>query len=205
MIMDTFPKTVTLKDGRKVVLRPLAGNDSSRLHAFFVSLPEEDRIFLQHDVTDPQVARRWTEQLDLAHVFPLVAVDGDKIVADGTLHVVTHGWMQHVGQIRLATARTHRHAGLGVFLVRELVAVASERKLEKLQAQFIEDDIGAVKMFEAVGFKRTAVIKDIAKDKTGQNRNLLVMLNDVSDLERRMEDWIQDSMIPAFRVPGAGE
>ncbi len=85
-----------------------------------------------------------------------------------------------------------------------LVSVASERNLEKLQAEVIEDDISAVKMFDAVGFKRIAVLKDMVKDTKGKDRNLLVMLNDVANLGRTMEDWIQDSMIPAFRVPGAG-
>ncbi len=204
MLADTYPKTATLKDAREVVLRPLARNDFNRLHAFFLALPEEDRIFLQHDVRDPEVARRWTDQLDLERVFPLVALDGDRIVADGTLHITPHGWMRHVGHMRLVTAKTHRRIGLGVLIARELVALAVERNLEKLQAHVIEDDVGAVKMLDAAGFEKAAVLQDIAKDINGRTRSVLVMLNDVANLGRAMEDWIQDSMIPAFRVPGAG-
>jgi len=204
MFQSSYPRLATLTDGRTVALRPLTRDDFAPLHAFFLALPDEDRIFLRHDVCDPDVVRRWTDQIDFERVLPLVAVDGDKIVGDGTLHIASHGWMQHVGNVRLVTARTHRHVGLGRAIARELVAIAESKNIEKLQAEFIEDDIGAVKMFEAVGFKRLAVLKDVVKDIHGQPRNLLLMMSSVSDLERVMEDWIQDSMIPAFRVPGGG-
>lgn len=204
MFEDVYPKTAALKDGRSITLRLLARNDFDRLHAFFLALPEEDRIFLRHDVCDPDVVRKWTEQIDFERVIPLVAVDRDEIVGDGTLHMVSHGWMQHVANIRMVTARTHRRLGLGGLIARELVAIAEAKNIEKLQAEFIEDDVGAVKMFEAVGFKRLAVLKDMVRDIHGKERNLLVMLSNVADLGRVMEDWIQDSMIPAFRVPGGG-
>lgn len=204
MFEDLYPKTVTLRDGRDVVLRPLARDDFDALHAFFRALPEEDRIYLRHDVCDPDVVRKWTEQLDFDRVVSLVAVDADQIVGDGTLHMAAHGWMRHVANIRLVTASSHRRRGLGGLIARELVAIAETKNIEKLQAQFIEDDAGAVKMFEAVGFKRMAVLKEMVKDKNGKKRNLLIMASDVSDLGRIMEDWIQDSMIPAFRLPGGG-
>ena len=205
MFPDSYPKTVRLKDGRSVVLRPLASDDYDRLHAFFLALAAEDRLFLRDDVTDPKLVRKWTEQIDLERVIPLVAVDGDRIIADGTLHMTTHGWTRHVGHIRLVTASTHRRRGLGVLIVRELVAIAAECKLDKLQAYVIEDDAGSVKMFEAAGFKRQAVLNDMVRDRSGQSRNLLAMFNDVANLGRIMEDWIQDSMVPAFRAPGFGE
>jgi len=65
-------------------------------------------------------------------------------------------------------------------------------------------DLGAVRMFEAVGFNTVAVLNDMVKDRTGKRRNLAIMDNDVASLGRIMEDWIQDSMVPAYRVPGAG-
>ena len=204
MLMDAYPKTVTLKDGRNVVLRPLAEDDSDRLHAFFVSLPDEDRLFLRDNVTDPDLIRRWTSERDFNKVLPLVALDGDRIVADGTLHAGTTGWTQHVAQLRLVTARSHRHVGLGVLIAHDLVAMAAERNIEKIQAKIIEQDIGAMKMLVAVGFERMAVLKDMVRDQHGDNRDLVIMVNDVCNLNRIMDDWIQDSMVPAFRVPGDG-
>jgi len=204
MLTTAYPKTVRLKDGQEVVIRPLVSDDTDRLHSFFVSLPEEDRMYLRDDVTDVGLVRQWTECIDFDRVIPLLALDGDEVVGDGTLHLSSYGWAQHVGQLRLVTARSFRHKGLGVVITRELVALAAERGLEKLEAHVIEDSRGAVKMFETVGFKKGAVLEGMVKDRGGQRRNLLIMVNDVSNLSRIMEDWIQDSMVPAFRVPGDG-
>lgn len=202
--MRDYPKTVKLKDGRAVVVRPLANGDCEKLYAFFQALPEEDRMFLRHDVRNRDLIRKWCEELHFERVVALVAEDGDRFVADGTLHMANHGWMQHMGFVRLVTARTHRHVGLGMLIARELVALAEERSLEKLQAHVIEDDHGTVGMFQTLGFEKAAILNDMVKDLAGRKHNLAIMVNDVPDLGRIMEEWIQESMIPTYRVPGDG-
>jgi RimJ/RimL family protein N-acetyltransferase len=201
MRSDLYPREATLRDGRRVVIRPLAKGDFEKLYAFFQALPPEDRLFLRHDVTDPEVVRGWVENLDFNRVVPLVAEEDDKIVADCTLHLSNHGWSHHVGHLRGVTAVTHRKVGLATVVARELVAFAEELGLEKLQTHVIEDNAGSVSLFERLGFKITAVLPEMVKDREGNRRNLAIMVNDVANLGRIMEDWIQDSMVPAFRVP----
>jgi L-amino acid N-acyltransferase YncA len=203
-LFQDYPKEVTLRDGRTIRLRPLDKGDFDSLYDFFQELSDEDRLFLRNNVKDPNLIRRWTEKIDFERVIPLVAEDGGRIVADGTLHFRTHGWMQHVGLIGLVVARSHRRSGLGTLTARELVGLAEQRSLERVQAFVIEDDLGTVKMFETVGFNKAAVVKNMVKDQRGNKRNLAIMCNDVANLSRAMEDWIHDSMLPAFRVPGAG-
>ena len=204
MLTTAYPKTLTLKDGSSVVVRPLAKGDFESLLAFFDALPEEDRLFLRHDVHDRDLVRRWTEELDLSRVIPLVALDDDHFVASASLHFMAHDWIKHVGHIRLITARSHRNKGLGGLLARELVALAEERNLEKLQAHVIEDNISGVRMLEAIGFKTAAVLEGMVKDRTWKTRNLAIMVNDVSNLTQLMEEWIQESMLPSHRVSGDG-
>lgn len=199
MASDAFPKQATLKNGHAVTIRLLQRDDTDRLLAFFRALPEQDRLFLQHNVTDPKLVRKWTEKLDFDRTIPLVAADGDQIVADGTLHLSPHGWAQHVGQIRLVIANSYRHLGLGTVIARELVMLAEERDIEKLYANVIEDDAVSVKMLQRLGFQTAAVLKGLVKDQTGNTRNMAIMMNDVSEVGRILEDWIQDSMIPEFR------
>ena len=200
-MLQEYPKKLTLKNRKTVVVRPLDHRDSAELHAFFMGLPEEDRLFLRHDVRDPELMRQWAEGIDPSRVIPLIAEDSGKIIADGTLHMTEYGWTRHIGGIRLVIARTHRHLGLGGLMTRELVELAEKRGLEKLQAHVVEEDIGAVKMFEAVGFKMAAVLEGMIKDQTGKKRNLAIMVSDVSDLSQILEDWIQESMVPAYRAP----
>ncbi len=204
MLMDEYPKTATLKDGNSVVIRQLQSDDFENLLDFFESLPDEDRIFLRHDVRDPELVRKWTAELDLDHIVPLVALDGDDLIASGSLHIIPHECMRHVGHIRLITGKPYRNTGLGGLIIRELVAIAEERNLEKLQAHVIQDNVGALKMLEAIGFAKEAVLKGMVKDRSWKTRDLAIMVNDVADLSRIMEDWIHQSMQPGHRVPGGG-
>ena len=200
MFTSAYPKTIALKDGRQVAVRLLAAGDYDRLHTFFIELPDEDRLFLRHDVRDPNLIRQWTENIDLERIIPLVAEDDGRIVAVGTLHMTTHGWLQHVGLVRGVTARTHRTLGLATLITRELVAIAEDRNLEKLWAHVIEDDLASVRLFEAAGFEKAAAVKHLVKDQNGHMRNLAIMINDVANLSRIIEDWIQDSILPAYRA-----
>lgn len=204
MDMPKYPVTVTLKDDREVVIRLLQPDDRESLYQFFRSLPEEDRIFFRHDVTDPEIARKWTEEIDLTLAVPLVALDGDEIIGDATLHLDRDGWMQHVGSIRIATATTHRSGGLGTFMTCELVKIAESKGLEKLRANLIENDEGSVKMLQAAGFEINTVLNELARDRQGRTCNVTVMVNYVANLSRIIEDWMHDAVIPAYRVPGGG-
>ena len=201
MVIDGIPKEVALKSGRRVAIRLLNGEDFDKLLAFFQGLPDSNRLFLQHNVSDPELIRKWTQRIDLEQVIPLVAEDTGQIVAMGTLHMSPYGWMQHVGQIRLAIAPTHRGVGLGTVVAHELVELAEDRNLEKLYANVIESDGVSLRMLQRLGFKVAAVLKDLVKDQSGKKQNLAIMMNDVSDLGRILEDWIQDSMVSGSRVP----
>lgn len=205
MWTDAYPRQVLLKAGRHVTIRLLQRNDNDALLAFFGGIPEQDRVYLQHDVTDPALIGKWTKSIDLDRAIPLVAEDEGKIVADGTLHLSPHGWARHVGQIRLLISTSHRHLGLGTLLARELVQLAEDRNLEKLYANVIEDDAVSIKLLQRLGFKIAATLKDLVKDQHGKTRNLLIMVNDVAEVGRLLEDWIQDTMVSAYRVPGGME
>jgi len=80
-----YKKECKLKDGTVVVLRPLVAEDRKGLIAFFQSLPEELRLYLRHDVTDAEIIKSWTENIDYSRAFPILALDGDRIVGDVSL------------------------------------------------------------------------------------------------------------------------
>ena len=195
MWTDEYPKDVALKNGRRVTIRVLANADFDRLLAFFKGLSDADRLYLQHDVTDPELVRRWTTRLDFDQAVPLVAEDEGKIVAAGTLHRGPAGWMQHLGQIRLATSPSHRRLGLGSLLFRELLQLAEDRNFNKLYSNVIENDERSVKFLQRLGFRMAGVLKDLVRDQAGRLRNLVVLTSDVAEAGRTLEDWIQDSMV----------
>jgi ribosomal protein S18 acetylase RimI-like enzyme len=204
MLTLAYPKTVNLKDGRSVTLRPLTRDDFDDLLSFYRRLPAVDRLFLRHDVSNPNIIRRWTRELDLARVIPILALEGETIVGNGSLHIMAHGWTRHVGHLRLVTATTHRRVWLSRILARELVSLAHEHNLEKIQAQVIADDARAIRVLGSLGFEVCAQLEGMVKDQVGASHDLLIMVNDVSSLRHTIESWLQRSMIASHRVPGDG-
>ena len=205
MSLEAFPKELRLKTGQTVTVRLLTEDDYEGLQAFFTALPLEDRTFFRHDVLDPDLLRKWTHEIDVKEVIPLVAVlEGEGIVGSGTLHFTQRGWMRHVGHLRIVIARPYRRAGLGTQMIKELVDLGESRGLEKVQMELITTNRPMLGMLERLGFTKAAELRGIAKDLRGDTHDLAIMINDVSHAHRMMEDWIMDSMVPAFRVPGGG-
>jgi len=157
--MHGYPKQFKLKDNTAITLRPMVKEDEPKLLEFFCSLPDEDRLFLKEDVTKPEVIHRWMEELNYDRVLPILAEGSGKIIGDATLHTYNSGWMRHVGEIRCVVAREYQRRGIGVLLIRELLDEATRRGLRKIQTQFLDNQIGAMRAFEAVGFLRETVLK----------------------------------------------
>ena len=192
-VLKLYPKEVTLRGGQKVTIRLMTAADEGALLEFFRSLPEKDRLFLKEDMTDPQVIHRWAKNLDYNRAIPLLALSGERIVADAPLLMHAHGWSRHVGEFRLVVSSDFRRLGLGFILSKELFFLALSLKLEKLMAETVEEHVAIVQILKSIGFETEAVLKDHVKDIHGHPHNLLIMTHDVKSVWKRMEDMIRDS------------
>ncbi|MGB9735322.1 MAG: GNAT family N-acetyltransferase [bacterium] len=183
-------KKYTLKDGSVISIRAMTKNDVNALHEFFTRIPEEDRLFLKHNVADKKVIETWAKELDYNSVLPLLAFDKDnKIIGDATLHMKDYGWSRHIGEIRIVVSRAYRNKGVGLALSREIFLAALERKLSKIVAQMAADQKGAIKVFEKLGFTKEAELKNHIMDLKGQTHNLVIMSNDVKEAVKAMEAY----------------
>jgi L-amino acid N-acyltransferase YncA len=188
--MEQFSKTIKLKDGTTMVMRPLAKRDGPALLDFFAALPNDDRLFLKEDVTSKKVIDRWLEELDYDAVLPIIAEKDSKIHGDATLHFNSHGWQRHVAEIRCVVSREYQHKGLGTALMRELVHYADLKGVSKIQAIMMETQKSAQRAFQKLGFEKAAELEDFVKDIKGKTHNLVIMVNDVSALWQKMEDLL---------------
>src|SRR5476651_2147024 len=89
--LQQFPKTVKLKDGKKATLRPLRRDDEKDFHKLFLGIPERERMFIKHRVTDVKVIRDWCSVASPT-IFPPIKASSGKIVGDATLHQQLGGW-----------------------------------------------------------------------------------------------------------------
>jgi RimJ/RimL family protein N-acetyltransferase len=182
MILDEYPKELTLKDGSNLTARPMVPEDEGALLAFFQSLSEAERLYLRDDVSDPAVIKGWAESVDYNRVLPILALDGDRIVGDATLHRKPHSWMRHVGEIRIVVSSEYREKGLARLLSAEVFQNAVTSGLEKLIAEMLTDQHDARRVFGRMGFREEAILKDQVLDVDGNRHDLLIMSNDVTRL-----------------------
>jgi GNAT superfamily N-acetyltransferase len=163
-VIEQYPKTVKLKDGSPVTLRPLQASDEKAFHTFFVGVPDQERILFKHRVTDPEVIREWCQRIDYRKVLPIIALAGDKIVADASLHQTLGGWKRHIGRISVVVHPSARGKGLAGILVNELIDIARNLGLEKLEAEFLGEQKAARRVFEERGFNQFLYLQDYVKD-----------------------------------------
>jgi putative acetyltransferase len=162
--LQKFPKTVTVKDGRTATLRPLRRADEKDFHHLFLGIPEPERMFIKHRVMDLKVIHDWCQHIDYGHNLPLLALVGRKIVGDATLHQQLGGWKRHVGRVSVLVHPEFRGRGLATRLVGEIIEIARNAGLEKVEAEFIGEQEAAIKMFALLGFSQIVRLDDYVKD-----------------------------------------
>src|SRR5438067_6796831 len=162
--LQKYPREIKLKDASRSRLRPLRKDDQKGFHEFFLAVPESERMFIKHRVTEPQVIREWCQNIDLGRNLPLLALGDGKIIGDATLHQQLGGWKRHVGRVSVLVHPQYRGRGLARALVTEIVEIARHLGLEKVEAEFIGEQEAAIKMFAMLGFSNLIRLEDYVKD-----------------------------------------
>jgi GNAT superfamily N-acetyltransferase len=149
-----FPQEAVLRDGRRVLLRPFTRKDVPALYQFFQRIPIETRRFMWDRVEDRKVIERWGRELDYERVFPLLALDGGRIVADATLHRRDRGPLRLVGRVRWTLDPEWRGAGLGSLLANHFIDTAKSLGLKHLNCMLISDlETEAIRVLTELGFR----------------------------------------------------
>ena len=86
-----------------------------------------------------------------------------------------YGWSQHIGELRIVVDRLFRNSGLSRLITNEILAQAVDEGLYKVMVQMTVDQRSATGMFEKVGFRHEAILKDHAKDQHGELCDLVIM------------------------------
>ena len=193
MSLEGFPRSVTLRDGTALTIRPVKRGDQPALLAFYREMPQEERLFLKDDVTTESWADRFIRRIERKEALSLVAETDGRIVAEATLYRPQHGWSSHVGELRVAVARSHRRRGLATALAGMLVKLATDQGADKIIVEVVENQVPALRTFAKLGFQQEAVLRGHVKDIRGARRDLLVLSNDVSHIWAAMEALLADS------------
>jgi RimJ/RimL family protein N-acetyltransferase len=177
-----FRQVITLRDGARILLRPLVPEDKKALMDLFLPTPVEETRFMRHNINDPDVISDWAVNVNYDNVFPIVAIVGDRIVGNATLHF-NYGPSRHRAELRIFLAKDFRRRGLGGRLVQALVEIAKKRSLYLLEVQIISNQVEVIKSFQKSGFIPKCIFEDYFMLPDGELRDITYMT-----LRLRMSD-----------------
>ena len=169
--------------GRSVELRPMGPADHDAMLRFARALPQHDLLFLRRDICEPAGVDEWLQDIERGQVTTLLAIDGGELVGYVTLHRSQLRWSRHVAELRVAVAAERRGSGLGRALTEAVFRLALEEGIEKIVARMTPDQKAAIVVFEGLGFRPEAVLRDEVKDRDGNPHDLLVMSHRVADFQ----------------------
>ena len=147
-----YRQIFTLKDGARVLLRPLIPEDKQALLDLFLPVSADDLRYMRHNVTDPNVVSAWVDALDYDKVFPLVAVVNNRIVGNATLHFGS-GPSRHRAELRIFLAKDFRRRGVGSRMLSAVIEIAKRRSLYMLDVNVVSDQTHIIRAFQNAGFE----------------------------------------------------
>lgn len=154
-----YRQVFTLKDGARVLVRPLIKEDRQALLDLFLPVPPDDRQFMRDDINDPKIVNGWIDNLDYDSVMPLVAVVGNRIVGNATLHFKA-GPARHRSEVRIFLAKDFRQRGVGSRMIQGLIELAKRRGIYMLEAEIVSDQTHIIKAFQNMGFETKSILED---------------------------------------------
>ena len=184
----TYPREAQLRDAT-VILRLMTAADRDSMLAFARALPSHDLLFLRRDITRPDVVDLWLEDIRRERITTVLAECRDSLVGYATVDRGDVSWSPHVAELRVMVASSMRRRGLGRVLTMEGFRIAVDLGVEKMIAQMTTDQDGAIAVFETLGFRTEALLRDQVKDREGHKLDLLIMAHDVERFLAQMEAY----------------
>lgn len=183
---ERWPRTQTLPEG-EVRIECMTSADRDEVAAFGDSLPRHDLLFLRRDITEPKVMHAWVKDLEAGTIHSLVARRDGVLLGCSAVVTDTHSFSPHVGELRVLVSPDARARGLGRALVQDSFLLALDLGLEKLTARMTPDQTAAITVFEELGFRGEALLKDHARDGNGEKHDILILSHDVLRFADRHE------------------
>ena len=180
-----YPRTFRLPGG-DVALRFMSAADGEAALAFARALPAHDLLFLRRDITRPEAVDFWLQGIERGRIATVLAERDGQVCGYATIDRGDLSWSPHVAELRVMVSTAMRAQGLGRLLTQEAFAVALGLGIEKMVAQMTVDQKGAISVFQGMGFRPEALLRDHVKDRDGKTHDLLILSHDVARFQAQL-------------------
>src|ERR1700676_1786300 len=181
-------------DAGDIEFRLMSRADEAAVLDFAQKLPTHDLLFLPRNISQSKVLSAWIIEIERGAIKSLLAVLAGKVVGCGTLVRDPHSWSPHVGEIRMVVSLDVRGQGVGRALSQETFALALGVGLENLSVQMTVDQQAAIALFESLGFKAEALLRDHVRDVDGRTHDIVVLGHNGAKVQAQTH---------AYGLPGA--
>jgi RimJ/RimL family protein N-acetyltransferase len=176
-----YPRNVRT-DAGEVTFRLMNKDDEAATLAFSRALPPHDLLFLPRNISEPKVLSAWIKEIERGSILSLLAIKARAVIGCGTIVRDPFSWSPHVGEIRMVVSSKVRGKGVGRALSHETFALALSIGLEKLVVQMTADQTKAIAIFESLGFRGEALLRDHVQDLDGKTHDIVVLGHKVSQV-----------------------
>ncbi len=182
----TYPRHAKT-DAGEIEFRLMTRADETAVLEFAKKLPTHDLLFLPRNISEPKVLSAWINEIERGAITSLLAVKEGWVVGCGTLVRDPHSWSPHVGELRMVVSIDVRGQGVGRALSQETFLLALGAGLEKLSVQMTVDQRAAIALFESLGFKAEALLRDHVRDIDGKKHDIVVLGHNISQFAAQLE------------------
>jgi L-amino acid N-acyltransferase YncA len=195
----TYPRTIPF-GAATAELRFMRAGDEEAVLAFARDLPPHDLLFLPRDITHPKVLAAWMHEIERGAMTSLLAFNGPDVAGCATIVRDPLSWSAHVGELRVVVAANARGKGLGRALTADAGDLAVDTGIEKLVAHMTADQVGAVTVFETMGYRAEALLRDHVKDASGTKHDLVILSLDIERFRARAAAYGLDGALDESTV-----
>jgi len=176
-------------DAGEIEFRPMSRADEAAVLDFAQKLPTHDLLFLPRNIGQPKVLSAWINEIERGDITSLLAIRDGKVVGCSALVRDRHSWSPHVGEIRMVVSLDVRGQGVGRALSQETFALALGAGMEKLSVQMTVDQQAAIALFESLGFKAEALLREHVRDIDGRKHDIVVLGHNVAQVQAQLEAY----------------
>jgi L-amino acid N-acyltransferase YncA len=183
-----YPRETHL-DGTKMTLRYMTTADQAAALAFARALPPHDILFLRRDITQTEAIDVWLNGIERGRITSVLAERDGLVQGYATVDRGDLSWSPHVAELRVLVSAAMRGLGLGRVLTQEAFAIALGLGIEKIIAQMTVDQKGAISVFQGMGFRPEALLRDHVQDREGRKYDLLILAHEVAKFQGQMDAY----------------
>jgi RimJ/RimL family protein N-acetyltransferase len=173
--LNNYRHIEVLRDGPRVLFRPLVAEDGEQLADLFTRISSEDEAYFRVDISTPDAIKQWCDAKERTKIFPIVALVNERLVGLATLYLGDN-YTRHIAWVHIYLDKEFRRRGVGTAMIKAQIDVARIIGLQQIIAEVVVTQPKVIRAFEELGFKFEFQHRDYFITKDGETFDMAVLV-----------------------------